>query len=107
MQETVKPSAPRLMWADFIRGVGVFLVILGHVSGIGVQRYLPANADDWMAGNVYNVIARACVPLLFMVSGALLLPRQESLKDFYRKRFNKVIYPFLFWSVLYLLWKEG
>jgi len=107
MQETVKPVAPRLMWADFIRSIGILLVILGHVSGIIVQRFQTVALDDWLAGNVYNVIARSCVPLLFMVSGALLLPRQESIKDFYRKRFNKVIFPFLFWSVMYLLWKEG
>jgi surface polysaccharide O-acyltransferase-like enzyme len=95
------------MWADFIRAIGIFLVILGHVSGITVQRYQTTSLSDWNAGNIYNVLARSCVPLLFMVSGALLLPRQEGLKDFYRKRFNKVIFPFLFWSVLYLLWKEG
>lgn len=62
---------------------------------------------DWLVGDLFNVIARACVPLLFMVSGALLLPRQESLRDFYRKRFQRVIFPFLFWSVLYLLWNRA
>ena len=105
--ETTKPAASRYLWADWIRGIGILLVILGHVSGIVVQRFQNFNLNDWMAGNVYNVIARSCVPLLFMVSGALLLPRQESLRDFYRKRFQKVIFPFLFWSVLYILSKES
>ncbi len=105
--EAIKPSASHLMWADFIRGIGIFLVILGHVSAIAVQRYQTTTLSDWNAGNIYNLIARACVPLLFMCSGAMLLSRQESLKDFYRKRFKKVIIPFLFWSVFYLLWKEG
>jgi len=107
MQETIKPVAPRILWADFIRSLGILLVILGHVSGIAVQRFQSVALNDWQAGNIYNVIARSCVPLLFMVSGALLLPKQENLTDFYRKRFNKVIFPFLFWSIMYLLWKEG
>ncbi len=103
--ETTSPSASRHLWADFVRNLGILLVILGHVSAIVVQRWQTLPPADWMAGNVYNVIARACVPLLFMVSGALLLPRQESIRDFYRKRFQKVIFPFLFWSVLYLVVK--
>jgi surface polysaccharide O-acyltransferase-like enzyme len=105
--ENSNDSAPRVLWADFVRNIGILLVILGHVSGAVVQRWADVSRADWMAGNVYNVIARACVPLLFLVSGALLLPRQESIRDFYRKRFQKVIFPFLFWSVLYLLWKGG
>lgn len=105
--ETTNSSASRYLWADFVRGIGIVLVILGHVSGIPLQRFSDVTLANWNAANVYNVIARSCVPLLFMVSGALLLPRQESLRDFYRKRFQRVLFPFLFWSLLYILWKEG
>jgi surface polysaccharide O-acyltransferase-like enzyme len=105
--ETTNNPASRYLWADFVRNIGILLVILGHVSATVVQRWKDVTPADWMAGNVYNVIARSCVPLLFMVSGALLLPRQESIRDFYSKRFKKVIIPFLFWSVLYLLIKEN
>lgn len=100
-------AASRYLWADFVRNIGILLVILGHVSGQVLRAWKDVSYFDWMAGNIYNVIARSCVPLLFMVSGALLLPRQESIRDFYQKRFKKVILPFLFWSVLYLVWKEN
>src|SRR5688572_5105457 len=60
-----------------------------------------------MSGNFYNAFARVSVPLLFMVSGYLLLGKQESISDFYRKRFRKVFIPFLFWSVFYLIWENG
>jgi surface polysaccharide O-acyltransferase-like enzyme len=105
--EQTNSSTSRYLWADFVRNIGILLVILGHVSGVVVLRWQKIPYADWMAGNIYNVIARSCVPLLFMVSGALLLPRQESIPDFYRKRFQKVIFPFLFWSVLYLISKEN
>lgn len=97
----------RHLWVDFVRNIGILLVILGHVSGKVLERGLGAAFTDWLAGDIFNTIARACVPLLFMVSGVLLLPRQESIWDFYWKRFQRVIYPFLFWSVLYLLWNEA
>jgi surface polysaccharide O-acyltransferase-like enzyme len=95
------------LWADFIRDLSILLVILSHVSAAVVQRMDAIPLDDWMVGNIYNVIARACVPLLFMVSGALLLSRQESIWFFYSRRFKRVIFPFLFWSAFYLLWNNG
>jgi surface polysaccharide O-acyltransferase-like enzyme len=104
---TSTPSDSRHLWADFVRNIGILLVILGHVSGMVLQRGDRIPFFDWLVGDLFNVIARACVPLLFMVSGALLLPRQESIGDFYRKRFQRVIFPFLFWSVLYLLWNNA
>ena len=108
MQPELASQPPaRYEWADFIRGMGIVLVILGHVSAIPLQRFSEVSLPDWSVANIYNVIARSCVPLLFMISGALLLPRQESLWDFYRKRFQRVLFPFLFWSVLYILWKYG
>ena len=108
MQETptTQPDS-RHLWADFVRNIGILLVILGHVSAMVLQKGPRIPFYDWLAGNIFNVIARACVPLLFMVSGALLLSRQESVSDFYRKRFQRVILPFLFWSVLYLLWNRA
>lgn len=105
--ESSNQSASRYLWADFVRNLGILLVILGHVSALVLQRMDKAPLYDWMAGNIYNVIARVCVPLLFMVSGALLLPRQESVSDFYTKRFKRVIFPFLFWSVLYLIYNRA
>jgi surface polysaccharide O-acyltransferase-like enzyme len=104
---TPAPANSRFLWADFIRGMGIVLVILGHVSSIPMQRFHDVTPLNWQVANIYNVIARSCVPLLFMISGALLLPRQESLKDFFRKRFKRVLFPFLLWSLLYIFWKEG
>ena len=91
-----------LLWADLIRNVSVLLVILEHVSAVPMFHRSLASSS-WMVANLYNVISRACVPMFFMVSGALLLPRQESISDFYRKRFKRIAIPFVVWSVIYLL----
>ncbi len=63
--------------------------------------------SDWMMGNIYDAFARVSVPLMFMVSGYLLLGKQESISAFYFKRFRKVFIPFLVWSVFYLIWENG
>jgi surface polysaccharide O-acyltransferase-like enzyme len=41
-----------------------------------------------------------------MVSGYLLLRKEESYGDFFKKRALKVLVPFFIWSVIYLLWKR-
>jgi len=104
--ETTNNSSSRYLWVDFVRNISILLVIFVHTSAMVVQRWGEVSPADWNAGNVYNVIARSCVPILFLISGALLLPRKESLGAFYGKRFQKVVSPFLFWSVLCLLAKE-
>lgn len=91
-----------LLWADLIRDISILLVVLEHVSAVPVL-YRPITTSDWMIGNIYNVISRVSVPMLFMTSGALLLPKQESIGDFYWKRFRRVFVPFVVWSAIYLL----
>jgi surface polysaccharide O-acyltransferase-like enzyme len=46
---------------------------------------------------------RACVPLFVMISGYLLLPIKEAPEVFYKKRFTRLLFPFLIWSVMYCI----
>ena len=46
---------------------------------------------------------RLGVPIFLMISGALLLNREyPSLADFLKRRFTRIIYPFIFWIILIL-----
>jgi surface polysaccharide O-acyltransferase-like enzyme len=101
------PKPDRIPWVDFLRSVAIFLVIVIHTTGPLAYQWENIPRSEWMAGNFYNAFARVSVPLLFMVSGYLLLGKQEGISDFYRKRFRKVFIPFLFWSVFYLVWENG
>ena len=82
-----------LFWPDVIRVVATFLVVLVHVSGQLTNLWEKVPSGQWMIANIYGGLARICVPLFFMISGYLLLPRSESLKDFYSKRMTKVLIP--------------
>ncbi|MBI3622192.1 MAG: acyltransferase family protein, partial [Nitrospirae bacterium] len=63
----------------------------------------------WWTVNVYDAFLRPCVPLFVMVSGLLLLDpsKVESLGLFFKKRMMKVLLPFLFWGVIYLVVKAS
>ncbi len=94
-------------WADLIRVVAIFLVVMVHVSGQLTNAWGEIPESHWFIANIYGGIARICVPLFFMISGYLLLPRSESLGTFYKKRIPKVLIPFLVWSLIYVGWFCG
>ena len=69
---------------DLIRAVAISFVILIHSKGT-------------------NIIYTA-VPMFIMLSGALVLPKDENYKTFYKKRLKRILLPFLIWSpIMYLV----
>jgi surface polysaccharide O-acyltransferase-like enzyme len=96
-----------IIWVDLIRVVAIFLVVLIHVSGQLTNAWGKIPDDQWIIADIYGGIARVAVPLFFMISGYLLLPRSESLKVFYTKRMPKILIPFVVWSLIYLGWYCG
>lgn len=90
-------------WIDLLKMVAAFSVIILHVSvplTIDVS-----NTDIFQVGVFYNSFVRFSVPIFVMVSGVLLLSKHQDLGLFLKKRFSRIIYPFLFWSIIYLLIK--
>lgn len=103
MSEKSKP----IFWVDFMRTLSIVLVVVIHSAGPLMYKWGDISPADWMAANFFESFSRASVPMLFMVSGYLLLNRQENIAEFFAKRFRKVFLPFLAWSVFYLVWQNG
>lgn len=85
---------------DLLRVTACFMVVLLHVSGANIHEFGP----KWWAANVWDSLSRACVPIFFMVSGATLLTKTETVPAFLRKRASRILPPLLLWSVFYLWW---
>ncbi len=96
-----------LFWIDYIRAIAVLGVVFVHVAADVITEWSAIPANRWWSANVYDSLTRGCVPMFIMISGALLLSVQESYKDFFRKRLNRIFVPFLFWTILYLIWKKA
>lgn len=106
-----KPSK-HIVWLDVVRLVAMFTVVCCHSADpfnfyAGDPTADIASIKYW--GAVYGSLLRPCVPLLVMITGALLLPVKEESGPFYKKRISRVFWPFLVWSVLYNLfpWLTG
>ncbi|MCZ2150351.1 MAG: acyltransferase [Bryobacterales bacterium] len=96
-------SPPRLPWVDAIRACAILMVVATHVVTTIQQRSF-ANAGHWWTTLLAHVLVRPCVPLFVMLSGTLLLDpsRSEPIPVFLRKRFSRVLIPYLFWTSVYL-----
>jgi surface polysaccharide O-acyltransferase-like enzyme len=93
-------ASPHLAWVDLTRFLGAFLVVLAHVV---TYPNLMGKGTFW-AQIAYYTATRVAVPLFFMLSGMLLLAKEEPLGIFFRKRVLKVVFPFFVWSLLYYYW---
>jgi surface polysaccharide O-acyltransferase-like enzyme len=95
---------------DLIRTVAIILVILLHASiepNPRLNLMSPEGVQLWWTSDIYNSISRVAVPLFVMLTGALLLQPQkvdESLRVFFKKRWNRVGLPILFWGTVFFAW---
>lgn len=91
----------RIFYYDFLRAFAIIAVIICHVDFY----FGPLNTPfEVIAQMTFHDIGRIGVPIFLMISGALLLNRDyPSLGDFLKRRFTRIIYPFIFWIILITL----
>jgi surface polysaccharide O-acyltransferase-like enzyme len=88
------------IWIDYLRVISTLAVIIIHVSAVGVMT-LNIDSKGWLVANLYESLSRFCVPIFFMISGALLLSKEYELKEFLKRRSLRIIPPLAFWSIIY------
>ncbi len=98
---------PLTPWVDFVRIVAMFLVVVIHVSGQLTNVWGQIAESQWIIADIYGGLARVSVPLFFMISGYLLLPRSETLGSFFSRRIPRIVIPLAAWSLIYLAWFCG
>lgn len=96
MSET---NVKRIDYLDVLRVLACFMVIMTHAG----DKYL-INADGTFgaACSFFLSLLRPCVPLFILLSATLLLPLKTDSTTFFKKRFTRVLIPFLVWSILYV-----
>jgi len=91
---------------DFInslRALATFAVIFLHVAAGILYQYGSISNLDWWTGNIYDSSVRFCVPIFLMISGTLIFSKNyQSTGEFLKKRVLRILFPFLFWSIIYI-----
>ncbi|MBU3219573.1 acyltransferase [Clostridium algidicarnis] len=89
---------------DFVRIVSMILIIAIHVSSTLVVDFGEIPMIDWNIANFVDSFSRMAVNIFFLISGALLLAKDDGIVSFYSKRLSKIIIPFIFWTTFYTVW---
>tara|TARA_B110000908_G_scaffold149064_1_gene182066 strand:+ start:2014 stop:4185 length:2172 start_codon:yes stop_codon:yes gene_type:complete len=78
----------RYNWIDWVKALGIILVVVGHCPGIGE--------------GLRNWIYSFHMPLFFVISGFLLSKKNvhQSWKEFYSNRLSKLLYGYLLFGVI-------
>ncbi len=98
----VQQEKQKLAWADNLRVFATICVIILHVASNVAQAYpMIGPSRSWHFWNVIDSSIRFTVPVFVMLTGTLLLPNNYSLGVFIRRRFLRIVMPFLFWSAIY------
>ncbi len=93
----------RNIYISYLRVLATIAVIAIHAS-TGFLTLFKAQSFDWNYANWINSFMRCSVPIFVAISGILLLPKEENTFLFYRKRIGKIVPPFIFWTIVYILY---
>jgi surface polysaccharide O-acyltransferase-like enzyme len=87
---------------DLLRVIAIYMVMqihTGEFEYIGSDGSVLHTAGAWAVGWT-NSLLRVCVPLFVMITGFFLFPIENEGK-FFRKRFTRVLVPFVVWCTIY------
>jgi len=77
----------RKTYLDFLRILAIFMVVYVHTGTEAAQRYLVSSGDvSYWFSLAMNSLTQTCAPLFFMISGAVLLKKEETLKQVWKHR---------------------
>ena len=92
------PKQNRIHWIDYAKGIGIFLVVLGHVCrGAKLSSILAPS----IAHSIDRWIYAFHMPIFFFVCGLLIQPAaSKPLKDFIIDKLKTIAYPYFVWSII-------
>lgn len=98
MKELIIPKT-KLQYYDNLRAFACFLVILTHSA-------MPALSPEFGIFMVFfSIVSSPSSELFISISSGLLAPTKMTMIEFYKVRFSKLLWPFLFWSVFMVAYR--
>lgn len=97
----------RKVYIDILRTIACFAVIFNHFDpGFYNCIYVEAGGLSYFVMLTISILCKFAVPLFFMISGALLLGKKETITILYKKRVMRMMLALLFASVVYYIFEK-
>lgn len=98
----INQSKKRDIYIDALRIFACLMVIFNHTNERGFYRYVSDTIGGirWWMDLIPSTMCKSAVPLFFMISGSMLLRKDENIKNTY-KRIFKILIDLVLFSFLY------
>lgn len=101
-------NASKLGWANNLRAAATLGVVVIHCSSYVILNFGLIDKGHWLIAVIFNTAVRWAVPIFVMLTGSFVLSNyNDKLGSFINNAFNKIILPFLIWSIVYLMYNNG
>lgn len=98
-------SKSRIHWIDYAKGIGIFLVVFGHVL-IGMRVAAFTTFPDWIDQTIFYIYTFH-MPLFFLLSGFVFpITKDKSLVGFTQSSIINIFVPYLIWNIVFALLKN-
>ena len=89
----------RQLYLDFIRAAATIAVILIHVTAQNF--HIDPHETTWDVFNIINSGVHWAVPAFLMISGAVFLEKNITIKEIFGKYIFRIAVAYVFWSAVY------
>ena len=90
----------RNIWVDYAKGIGIILVVYGHVARGVFNAKIPMDTDVYRA--IDSAIYTFHMPLFFFLSGLFFYESFSNKKwiTFISGKIDTILYPYILWSII-------
>lgn len=90
---------------ELLRFISTISVIMIHISTSYLNEVKNYNNINFLIAVIFTSVSRCAVPCFLMLSGAFnLKSKNKDFKTFYKKIFNRIVKPTIFFSSIYILY---
>lgn len=103
--ERERTKSRNIIYLEVLRIIALFMVMWNHSYEVGFTLFLAnRNSRFYLAYIACSVLCKIGAPLFFMISGCLLLGKEESFRDLFFRRILKTIAIIVLYNLGYLLY---
>ena len=94
-------KSKRILYFDVIRIMSIIGILFCHASALYIVSDI--GTPNFYITAFYDCFRDFSVPLFVMLSGALLIGKNDSLIAFFKRRLSRIFIPFLFWALMTII----
>lgn len=103
MNNTKMKKSKHIFYYDFLRALAIIGIISCHAAANFVLNINTPNTKSLIFSVIFNNLRAISIPIFVMLSGALLVNKDYELITFIKKKFNRIIIPYIFWVMISIL----